>query len=801
MSHSDGMSSSFSIKCHDYAFRELMGYGRDGRGILCVFAAGNTPGVDVVTYQPAASSSIPLIIAASIIKNLDSGPEAVNYNNMHQAFINNPLSIDEDQAFYSCKGDRIDLCAPSSPDPASYNDFGIFSPITQFSGSIGDENQIIERQIVGIFNNNSWFELDSLEGIMEGQSIEFGEYAENTFIHDVRFIAEIDRSNNKIKLDDPLKYAKEKGSNGSIYSPLNKYVRVTVLRIEVASLTNNIFKLKSMNGIGSVPTASGSDRQKVFIYSIGNISSGVYSEISFANHSTKEIKINTPCSMTGTMIVIPGQMKIEINTNAFGNGYDAATGYNFNGFFKSQLVQVGVGSSKKICHVSSISFTIGFSQRYTGSTAGIKLKSLSYGNYTSAFSGTSAAAPIVSGVAGLMLTANPQFNILEIKHILKSTAYHIAGASYSNPSSNNISHYNHGYNIHPKFGAGRVDAGAAVQLAKDWHSASPTQPILKPNLWIADRMNPDGTVSQSILSSDPDQTVDSPDIWIKKATENTPTIVPTPTLPLNSLNTYDDQKIYIRIRNQGNSDSFKGCDLRVFVAFTDVDENYPAFPFPENWYDKTDVKLLAIQEIPLIAPLGETIIKIDWKDIDDKWNMLNSWNPIDSITGKRKRTYILAHISPFDDLFSMDGDTNFSLQNLRYNKQLTCKELIVTHKVVKKGSASLPGNNFNLTVGDAMVSKDFDLTLENTSAAEFDNLQIKATKTTTDVSNNLVEEEVVFKKVNGNWGLENGNVDWIAFADPTVTDAFHLDYKDLKFPHTITVNDAIDAVKIEVVTV
>lgn len=84
-------------------------------------------------------------------------------------------------------------------------------------------------------------------------------------------------------------------------------------------------------------------------------------------------------------------------------------------------------------------------------------------DYTNCFGGTSAAAPIVSGVIGLMLTANPTLTTTQISDILELTAEKIDcaaaqyGGSMTCPSNPNTRSDTHGY--------GRVDALAAVEKA------------------------------------------------------------------------------------------------------------------------------------------------------------------------------------------------------------------------------------------------------------------------------------------------------------------------------------------------
>ncbi|MGM0480269.1 MAG: S8 family serine peptidase [Bacteroidota bacterium] len=76
-------------------------------------------------------------------------------------------------------------------------------------------------------------------------------------------------------------------------------------------------------------------------------------------------------------------------------------------------------------------------------------------------SGTSFAAPLVSGTIGLMLDVNPCLTPAAIENILLSTA-------------DNVDSINPQYA--GQLGAGRLDAAAAVQMAKDTH---PIQPVVQ----------------------------------------------------------------------------------------------------------------------------------------------------------------------------------------------------------------------------------------------------------------------------------------------------------------------------------
>ena len=105
-----------------------------------------------------------------------------------------------------------------------------------------------------------------------------------------------------------------------------------------------------------------------------------------------------------------------------------------------------------------------------GGTFGI-LTTENSDRYERDFTGTSAAAPIVSGVAALVRSANPDLTWRDLKLILAATArkndpgsagWEDGANIYGADSPVNRYHFNHEY------GFGVVDAGAAVDLAKGW---------------------------------------------------------------------------------------------------------------------------------------------------------------------------------------------------------------------------------------------------------------------------------------------------------------------------------------------
>jgi subtilisin-like proprotein convertase family protein len=88
-------------------------------------------------------------------------------------------------------------------------------------------------------------------------------------------------------------------------------------------------------------------------------------------------------------------------------------------------------------------------------------------DYTRTFGGTSASAPLLAGVAALILEANPGLGWRDVQEILLSTATIINPADAGWHSNGAGLAFNH------RFGAGLVDAAAAVSAASSWTPLPP----------------------------------------------------------------------------------------------------------------------------------------------------------------------------------------------------------------------------------------------------------------------------------------------------------------------------------------
>jgi subtilisin family serine protease/subtilisin-like proprotein convertase family protein len=98
-------------------------------------------------------------------------------------------------------------------------------------------------------------------------------------------------------------------------------------------------------------------------------------------------------------------------------------------------------------------------------------------NYTSTFNGTSSAAPNASGVVALILSANPNLTWRDVRHILASTSTLIDADNENVTLSIGDDEFSAhdgwvenaaGFSFNNLYGFGRVDAGAAVAMAKSY---------------------------------------------------------------------------------------------------------------------------------------------------------------------------------------------------------------------------------------------------------------------------------------------------------------------------------------------
>jgi subtilisin-like proprotein convertase family protein len=192
---------------------------------------------------------------------------------------------------------------------------------------------------------------------------------------------------------------------------------------------------------------------------------------------------------TGTLLEAPGPLTLAALKNAVetgrggqgtifmwagGNGLAASDNSNYDGYANS-IYTIAVGAFDSQSRQASYSesganlIIVSPSSGATpalGKTTTDRTGTNGYvsGDYESDFGGTSSATPTAAGVVALMLEANPNLGWRDVQEILMRSAKKV------NPSDTDWkalvapATINHNH----KFGAGLIDATAAVNLARTW---------------------------------------------------------------------------------------------------------------------------------------------------------------------------------------------------------------------------------------------------------------------------------------------------------------------------------------------
>jgi subtilisin family serine protease len=153
---------------------------------------------------------------------------------------------------------------------------------------------------------------------------------------------------------------------------------------------------------------------------------------------------------------------------AAGNGRQSKDNCNYDAFANSRFViSVGaIGNGGVFAPYSepcSAMLVTAPSQGGAGSP-GLTTTTIN-GGYSSSFNGTSAATPVVAGIAALMLQKNPSLTWRDVQHILVRSSVKVQPAD----AGWTTGPFPHNEN----YGFGLVDAQAAVNMAGTWTNVAP----------------------------------------------------------------------------------------------------------------------------------------------------------------------------------------------------------------------------------------------------------------------------------------------------------------------------------------
>ncbi|MDX2248447.1 MAG: S8 family serine peptidase [Bacteroidia bacterium] len=244
----------------------------------------------------------------------------------------------------------------------------------------------------------------------------------------------------------------------------------------------------SHNNLGVQGVAPEVFVRTVNIFVGGETTQNIADAITYAKNSGAQVLSNswgyTSCTFTATNITnaindasTTGRGGLGcVIVFASGNGYKTCVDYPAN---LSAVIAVGAfgndgikssysnaGTALDICapsnDVSSAGFLTGAGVRTTDRMGSAGYES---GNYTTGFGGTSAACPVVAGVAALVVSVNPALTLTDVKNILYTTAIDMGTAGFDN-----------------SYGNGRVNALGAVQAAGGGGGGDTQDPSVPTNL-------------------------------------------------------------------------------------------------------------------------------------------------------------------------------------------------------------------------------------------------------------------------------------------------------------------------------
>jgi subtilisin-like proprotein convertase family protein len=171
---------------------------------------------------------------------------------------------------------------------------------------------------------------------------------------------------------------------------------------------------------------------------------------------------------------------------AAGNGLSAWDNCNFDGYANSRFT-IAVGALSDVgaqanysepCAAMFVTAPSNGGARAITTTDLQGAQGYSSTDYTNSFGGTSSAAPLVSGILGLLLSHNAALTRRDVEHILAASSVQLQPADPGWTTGP--------YPHNEKFGFGRIDAGAAVAMTGNWTHVSPevSTPLLTRNLGV-----------------------------------------------------------------------------------------------------------------------------------------------------------------------------------------------------------------------------------------------------------------------------------------------------------------------------
>jgi len=279
-------------------------------------------------------------------------------------------------------------------------------------------------------------------------------------------------------------------------------------------------------------------------------------------------------------------------------------------------------------------------------------------------SGTSMAAPHISGTAALMLSVNPCLSGQQVRDIIEQTAQKLPNYVYTSTPERPNGTWNN------ETGYGLIDAYAAVQMAKSLYTSSldlmvkdsSTDLGIEPNtttqyMWTSDaiwvRNNDDGTINQ--VHENPEYT---------------------PSVP---------NYVYVRVTNKSCTTSSGNEKLKLFWAKASTGLGWPN-PWNGGIYENGSTTALMGEPlgeklIPALQPGQEAIVKFSWEVPNPNNYSQEQWH-----------FCLLTKIETSDDPLTFDETSDLNL-NVKNNNNIAWKNISVFDAVPDAPSFTNTINN------------------------------------------------------------------------------------------------------------
>ena len=753
----------------DDFFLYLMSFSREGRGVIFNIGAGNS-NIDVQENQPLAQYDYPLVVGATAIHD--------------DYYESNSSTIPEQKASYSSTGSQLDIVAPGGGSSGNYARRKLYSTTIHNCGEFYADSPL-KLTVKGVNSAHTILELDNIQGVFKGQHVSIGNRKdENEF--EIRYITNVNKNGRKITLNSALYYTKNKLT-------LNKS------KVSIAPLFTRLVQDTNDDDIIYVESNRGFAKdQDIYIGSLGDGKSGNHTEIKKIEAITiggqtvykVTLKDKITQNVTDDIYVIPQPPSSSIKTVVSGSSCQL---YSTEGLFVGgQLSVSGFNSTLRIAALEGNKVT--FSNFHTLSGLrdnGKTVQSIGFGNFSSNFTGTSGACPIVSGVVALMLSVKPTLNVLEVKDILARNSDQVDSNHPSWTDLPDKVFAGQTIKFSNLYGYGRVNAKRTVQVAKDYDHGHR-------KLRIRDAID-----NNSL-------TINSPDIWVRPGSDIPRSIKQEsgfnrhiqPILK-RDLTLNQPQTIHIRVINEGTHlPSIPGGYVRCLLAFTNVD--HPNFEFPNQWYqdfeEGQDKNIIWLGDVKMDSPIlpndgnidngdyttwNEKIFQINWdtKSPNLDWKKINP---------RGFNAYILVHIAPFD------GEV--SLTNMRENKQLTYKRIAPLYAWFRDDTDQHlePSTSIEVPFNGVTINLPFKTKIFGVNHQKINETYLKCTLKKTDGS---IDEVVRFKHDAGQWEYETqGAPDWILIQNSPIKQDIHIDgYYNLEFECGLFASNQYSKITVEVV--